>query len=220
MDKMPKTGDLFDVSHSIAEAMLEECEYPFMAISRISDFIEECARRLDRSYREIEPGVFVGEGARIDEGVTLIGPAIIGRGAEIRRGAIIRGRVIVGDGAVIGNSSEVKNAILLDEAKLPHYNYVGDSIIGYRAHMGAGAIASNLRLDKRAIRLRDGEEFIDTGLKKLGVMLGDYAEVGCGAVLSPGAIVGREAMIYPLSHVGGIVPEKSIFDGRSIIERI
>ena len=218
MAKIQKTDELFDVSHSIAEVMLEECEYPFLAIPRIRDFIVECARLLDRSYREIKAGVFVGEGAVIAESASILGPAIIGKNAEIRSGALLRGSVIVGDGAVVGNSGEVKNSIIFDEAKLPHYNYVGDSIIGYRAHLGAGAVCSNLRLDKRSVKI--GEERLDTGLKKLGAMLGDYAEVGCGSVLSPGAVVGRETLIYPLSHVRGIIPERCIFDGKTIKDRI
>ncbi len=219
MNSIPKTVDLFDTSHSIAEALLEECEYPFEATLRIGDFIEDCTRLLDRSYMEIKKGVFVSPDATISPHATLIAPLIIGRGAEIRSGAILRGRVIVGDGAVIGNSSEVKNSIILDEGKLPHYNYIGDSIIGFRAHMGAGAIASNLRLDKREVEIKTENEKICTGLKKLGVMLGDYAEVGCGSVLSPGAIVGRESLIYPLTHVRGVIPERSVYDGKNLIDR-
>ncbi len=220
MSKIPKTIDLFDTSHSIAEALLEECEYPFEAISRIGDFIADCSRMLDRSYREIETGVFVAPDAKISPYSTLVGPLIIGRGAEIRSGAILRGRVIVGEGAIIGNSSEVKNSIILDEGKLPHYNYLGDSIIGFRTHMGAGAIASNLRLDKREVSVKYDGEIMTTGLRKLGVMLGDYAEVGCGAVLSPGAIIGREAIIYPLTHVRGTIPERCVYDGKCLKDRI
>lgn len=220
MSKIPKTEDLFDVSHSIAEPLLAECEYSFEAIGKIRGFIDECSRLLDRSYREIAEGVFAFRDAKISPFATLIAPLIIGEGAEIRSGAILRGNVIVGDGAVIGNSSEVKNSIILDEGKLPHYNYVGDSIIGYRAHMGAGAICSNLRLDKRAVRVGLDNERVDTGLKKLGAMLGDYAEVGCGAVLSPGTVIGRESMVYPLSHVRGIIPERCVFDGASIRDRL
>lgn len=220
MSNIPKTIDLFDTSHSLAEVLLEECEYPFEAISRIGDFIADCCGMLDRSYKEIQKGIFVFEDAEISPHATLIAPLIIGRGAQIRSGAILRGKVIVGDGAVIGNSSEVKNSIILDEGKLPHYNYIGDSIIGFRAHMGAGAIASNLRLDKNEITLKSDDERKNTGLRKLGVMLGDYAEVGCGAILSPGAIVGREALIYPLSHVRGTIPERSVYDGKCLRDRI
>ena len=136
-----KTHELFDIRHSIAEVLLDECEYPHEALPRIADFIKECSPLLDRSYREISDGVFVADDAKIWDGATIVGPTIIGHGAEIRPGAFIRGNAIIGDGAVIGNSNEVKNAIILDEAQLTHYNYVGDRIIGYRAHMGAGAIA-------------------------------------------------------------------------------
>lgn len=213
MQTIPKTEELFDIGHTIAESLLEECEYGHQALSRINDFILDVSRRLDRSYKEIAKNVFVHESAKIRDNVTLIGPIIIGKNAEIRPGAFLRGNVIVGDGSVIGNSTEIKNSIIFDEAKLPHYNYVGDSIIGYRAHLGAGAIASNLRIDKKSVRIGLGNEKIDTGLKKLGVMLGDYAEVGCGAVLCPGAIVGREAVVYPLTRVGGIIGEREIYKG-------
>ena len=214
MNNIPKTDDLFDLGHTIAEALLEECEYGYMALSRIEDFILDVTSRLDRSYREIAKNVFIHESAKIWDNATLVGPVIIGKKAEIRPGAFLRGKVIVGDGAVIGNSTEIKNSIIFDEAKLPHYNYVGDSIIGYRAHLGAGAIASNLRLDKKTIQLGSDDKKLDTGLKKIGVMLGDYAEVGCGAILCPGSIVGREAVIYPLCRVFGIVNEKEIYKGK------
>ena len=213
MDIIPKTDELFDLGHTIAEALLEECEYGHLALSKIGDFILDCSVRLDRSYKEIQKNVFVHESAKIWSGATLVGPIIIGKEAEIRPGAFLRGKVIVGEGAVIGNSTEVKNSIIFDEAKLPHYNYVGDSIIGYRAHLGAGAIASNLRLDKKSVKIGCGNGRIDTGLKKLGVMLGDYAEVGCGALLCPGAIVGREAAIYPMVTVSGIIGERKIYKG-------
>ena len=214
MDIIPKTDELFDLGHTIAETLLEECEYGHLALSKIGDFILDCSVRLDRSYKEIQKNVFVHESAKIWSGATIVGPVIIGKNTEIRPGAFLRGRVIVGEDAVIGNSTEVKNSILFDEAKLPHYNYVGDSIIGYRAHLGAGAIASNMRLDKKSVRLSLGNEKFDTRLKKLGVMLGDYAEVGCGAVLCPGTIVGREAVIYPLLSVSGIINQREIYKGK------
>ncbi len=214
-----KTNELFDISHSIAEVLLDECEYPHEALPKIGKFIKECSALLGRSYREISEGVFVADDAKIWDNVTIVGPTIIGHKAEVRPGAFIRGNVIIGDGAVIGNSTEVKNSIILDEAQLPHYNYVGDSIIGYRAHMGAGAIASNLRLDKKEIVLRSEDEEMESGLRKIGVFLGDYAEVGCGSVLCPGSIVGREAMIYPLTSVRGTVPERTIYDGKRFKER-
>lgn len=214
-----KTNELFDIGHSIAEVLLDECEYPHEALPKIGDFIKECSALLDRSYREISEGVFVADDAKIWDGVTIVGPTIIGHKAEVRPGAFIRGNAIIGDGAVIGNSTEVKNSIILDEAQLPHYNYVGDSIIGYRAHMGAGAIASNLRLDKKEIVLKSDGEEMESGLRKIGVFLGDYAEVGCGCVLCPGSTVGREAMVYPLVAVRGTVPERMIYDGKTLKER-
>ena len=214
-----KTHELFDISHTIAEDLLSKCEYPHEALSKIGEFIKEYSSSLDESFKEISNGVFVADDAKIWEGVTIVGPTIIGHKAEIRPGAFIRGNVIVGNGAVIGNSTELKNSIVFDEAQLPHYNYVGDSIIGYKSHMGAGAIASNLRLDKKEITLKSGDENMDSGLRKIGVFLGDNAEVGCGSVLCPGSIVGREALVYPLSMVRGSIPERTIYDGKSFKER-
>ena len=214
-----KTKDLFDLSHTIAAPLLERCEYPHEALPKIGEFIKSCFKDLDSSYKEISEGVFVADDAKIWGGVTIVGPTIIGHKAEIRPGAFIRGNAIVGDGAVVGNSTEIKNAIVFDEAQLPHYNYVGDSIIGYKAHMGAGSIASNLRLDKKEITLKSDDEQMDSGLRKIGVFLGDCAEVGCGSILCPGSIVGREAMVYPLVSVRGSVPERTIYDGKSFKAR-
>ncbi len=207
MTDIPRTKELFDLGHTIARGLLLDTNYPHEAIPRLKDFITELSRCLDSDYEELDEGVFVAKDAVINDGAEIIGPTIICKGATIRHGAFIRGSVIVGEGAVIGNSSEIKNSIILDEAKLPHYNYVGDSVIGYRAHMGAGAIASNTRLDKRSIIISSKEKKIDTGLKKLGVMLGDYAEIGCGTILSPGTVVGRESIIHPLTHITGVIPE-------------
>lgn len=219
MKNIPKTRDLFDIEHTVCRDLFYECEYAYEIIPEIGRQFEFIRKKLSGRFFEIKEDVFVAEDAKIWEGATISGPAVIGHGAEIRPGAYLRGKVIIGDGAVIGNSTEVKNSIIFDGAKLPHYNYVGDSIIGYRAHLGAGAIASNQRLDKGEIILRCGEDNISSGQRKLGTLLGDYAEVGCGSVLSPGAIVGREAIIYPLSHVVGVIPEACIFDGVSIKEK-
>lgn len=214
-----KTCELFEAGHSLADGLLSECEYPHLALPRIGEYIENISRNLDEAFKEIADGVFVAEDAKIWDGTTIVGPTIIGHGAEIRPGAFIRGNVIVGDGAVIGNSTEVKNAIVFDGAQLPHYNYVGNSIIGYKAHMGAGAIASNLRLDKKEIILKSKGETMNSGLRKIGVFLGDHAEVGCGSVLCPGSIVGREAMVYPLACVKGTVPAHTVYNGESFKER-
>lgn len=216
-----KTQELFDLDWTVAEPLLRGCEYPHQALPKIGDFIlNEIKPLLDDSYREIGEGVYAADDAKIWDGATIVGPTVIGHGAEIRPGAFIRGNAIIGNGAVIGNSTEVKNAIVFDGAQLPHYNYVGDSIIGYKAHMGAGAIASNLRLDKKEITLKSSDENMATGLKKIGVFLGDRAEVGCGSVLCPGSIVGKDAMVYPLSTVRGTVPEKTIFDGHGYKEKV
>ena len=215
-----KTKELFDLNHTLAVSLLSECEYPHEALSKIKDSILSLIPTLDDSFKEISEGVFVADDAKIWDNVTIVGPTIIGHKAEIRPGAFIRGNAIIGDGAVIGNSTEIKNAIVFDDAQLPHYNYVGDSIIGYKAHMGAGAIASNLRLDKKEITLKSEGEDMDSGLRKIGVFLGDHAEVGCGSVLCPGSIVGRATLVYPLSMVRGSIPERTIYDGKSFKERL
>ena len=215
-----KTKELFDLRHTLAAPLLSECEYPHQALSKIKDFILSLIPTLDDSFKEISEGVFIADDAKIWDNVTIVGPTIIGHKAEIRPGAFIRGNALIGDGAVIGNSTEIKNAIVFDDAQLPHYNYVGDSIVGYKAHMGAGAIASNLRLDKKEITLKSQGEDMDSGLRKIGVLLGDHAEVGCGSVLCPGSIVGREALVYPLSMVRGSIPERTIYDGKSFKKRL
>ncbi len=214
-----KTRELFDLNHSIAGPMLKRFEYPHTALPQIGDMIAELSLHLDNSFKEISRGVFAADDAEIWGNVMISGPAIIGHKAEIRPGAFIRGNVIIGDGAVIGNSTEIKNSIIFEKAQLPHYNYVGDSIIGYRAHMGAGSIASNLRLDKKAIVLKSNDERLNSGLRKIGVFLGDNAEIGCGTILCPGCIIGRGAMVLPLVSVIGTVPEGTVYDGHSFTKR-
>lgn len=213
MSKIPNTNQLFDLNHSLASELLSDCKYPYEALSRLDEYIKILSRRLDRSFREISSEVFAPDDAKIMQGAIIEGPAIIGHRTEIRPGAFIRKNVIIGDDSVIGNSSEVKSSIIFDGAKLPHYNYVGDSIIGYRAHMGAGSIASNLRLDKENVDIFYEEERLYTGLRKVGVFLGDGAEVGCGCVICPGTVIGKEAIIYPLTMVRGVVPSKKIYKG-------
>ena len=207
MIDIPKLNELFDTDYSISKPMLDECIYPYEALRKIKPFIKEYIYTLDDTYREIAENVFVSRDAHIWSGATIVGPTVIGRNAEIRPGAFVRGNVIIGNGVLIGNATEVKNSIIFDDAKLPHYNYVGDSIIGFKAHMGAGAIASNYRLDKKSIRISG----VNTNLRKVGVFLGDLAEVGCNTVLCPGTIVGKEAVIYPMSVVKGIVRGKEIY---------
>ena len=216
MNCIPKLKELFDLSHTIASEMLEKCEYAHEALPKITEFIKEYSLKLDDTYSEISEGVFVANDAKIWDHTTIVGPTIICHGAEIRPGAFIRGSVIIGEGAVIGNSTELKNCIVFDKAQLPHYNYVGDSIIGFKSHLGAGAIASNLRLDNKAVKLGSGKDKMDTGLRKVGVFLGDHAECGCGCVLCPGTIIGRNSAVYPLVSVKGIIPENHVFDGTTI----
>lgn len=215
MNNIPRTIELFDLSHTQAEPLLRECEYPYEAIPRIKEFIKSLFDKLDDSYEKISEDVYIAKDAKIWPNTTIVGPTIIGHRTEVRPGAFVRGSVLVGDDAVIGNSTELKNCIVFDRAQLPHYNYVGDSIIGHRGHMSAGAIASNLRLDKGKISV----EGVATNLTKFGVCLGDFAEVGCSAVLCPGTIIGRGTLVYPLVMVKGVLPGNKVYDGHTIMDR-
>lgn len=211
---IPKTNELFDLSHTKASELLSSCEYPYEALPKIKEFILELQKTLSPTeYDCIAEGVYVAKGVKISPTATIEAPTIIGKGTEVRPGAFIRGSALIGEGVVVGNSTEIKNAIIFDNVQIPHYNYVGDSILGYRSHMGAGAVASNFKLDHSNISIRDGASVIDTGLRKFGVMLGDFAEVGCNSVLCPGSIIGRESLVYPLSRVRGIIPERHIMSG-------
>ena len=209
---LPKTFELYDTSHTLAKDLLDSTTYPFEALPKIKEFIKELQKTLSADeYDEISEGVFVAKDATIAPTATILPPTIIGHKTEVRPGAFIRGSALIGDGAVIGNSTEIKNAIVFDSVQLPHYNYVGDSIMGYKSHLGAGAIASNFKLDHSNINIRVGDEVFATGLRKFGVMLGDYSEVGCQSVLYPGTIVGKNTLIYPLSSVRGVVAGNSIY---------
>ena len=200
-----KIDSLFDLEHTITKALFEKCDKIYDAIPLIKEFCKMAAQNLGDGYDEVFPDVFVAKDAVISEKATIIGPAIIGHKTEVRPGAYIRGSVIIGDGAVIGNSTEIKNSIIFDGVQLPHYNYVGDSIIGYRAHLGAGAIISNFRLDHQNISIKAEDIKIDTGLRKMGALVGDFCEIGCNSVICPGSILGRKTMVYPLSSVRGII---------------
>jgi len=219
--KIPTTKELFDLEHTLAKPLLIKFEYdaPYLALPLIKDFIKELQKKLPRDeYDEIKEGIFVAKGVKIAATATIESPVIIGKNTEIRPGAFIRSATLIGEGVVIGNSTETKNAIIFDGVQIPHYNYVGDSILGYKSHMGAGAIASNFKLDGSNINVRCDGETVATGLRKFGVMLGDRAEVGCNSVLFPGTVVGRGAAIYPLSRVRGIIPENHILnmDGKLV----
>ena len=209
---MYKTKDLFDLDQTIAKEYLEQFEYPWQALPGIKDFILQTIKTLDKSeYKEIKENVWVHNTAKIFDSAYIDGPTIICKNAEIRQCAFIRGSAIIGEGSVVGNSCEVKNSILFNTAEVPHFNYVGDSILGVHAHLGAGAVTSNLRSDRKNIVVKDGEIKYETSLKKIGALIGDNSEIGCNSVLNPGTILGKNCQVYPTSCVRGIVPENSIF---------
>ncbi len=207
-----KTVNLYDLTQTIAHELLEETEYPWEALPKIGAFIKELGEKLPaEEYEKRGEDIWVAKSAAVAPTASINGPAIIGKDAEIRHCAFIRGNAIVGEGAVVGNSTELKNVILFNKVQVPHYNYVGDSILGYKSHMGAGSITSNVKSDKKLVVLHTPEGEIETGLKKFGAMLGDNVEVGCGTVLNPGSVVGRNSNIYPLSMVRGAIPANSIY---------
>ena len=203
--------NLFDFSHSIAAPLLQKSTYPWQVLSEIAEFIHQIAPSLDREiYTDKGNDIYVAKDAIIAPSAHVQGPCIICPGAEIRHCAFVRGSVIIGAGAVVGNSTELKNCILFDAVQVPHYNYVGDSILGYKAHLGAGAVTSNVKSDKSEVVIK-GEDFaLQTGRKKVGAVLGDGVEVGCGAVLCPGTVIGKHSTIYPLVRVRGVIPEGHI----------
>ena len=203
--------ELFDLRHTMAAAYLAVFSYPWQALAGISDLIRQLGSELGSDYEQRAPEVWVHKTAVVAPTAYLGGPCIIGAATEVRHGAFIRGSALVGENCVVGNSVELKNVILFDNVQTPHYNYVGDSILGYRSHMGASSITSNVKSDKTPVVIRCGEEQMDTGRKKVGAMLGDYVEVGCNSVLNPGTVIGRGSHVYPLSSVRGTVPANSIF---------
>ncbi len=206
-----KVEELFDLSHTAAAPLLAEVTYPFEALPRISDFIIGLSKTLDpEKFEETAPGVFISKGAKVAKSACINPPCIIEEGAEIRHCAFIRGNALIGKNCVVGNSTELKNVILFDNVQVPHYNYVGDSILGYRSHMGAGSITSNVKSDKTPVVIK-WEKEISTGMKKVGAFLGDNVEVGCGSVLNPGTVIGRNTNVYPLSSVRGVIPPDSIY---------
>ena len=212
MDYSIKTTELFERGHSLAEKQIFECEYPWQVLSRIKEIILEIGKTLpaDRYDCPCE-GVWIAKSANISPNASISAPCIIGENTEVRQCAFIRGSALVGDGCVIGNSTELKNCIISDGCQVPHFNYVGDSILGYKSHMGAGSVTSNVKSDKTLVSVRVGDEKIETGLKKFGAMLGDFVEVGCNSVLNPGTVIGPHSNVYPLSSVRGAVPANSIF---------
>lgn len=211
-------GNLLDLGETIARELFEGKTYPWEVLPEIGDFIVRLGKTLDMNEYEYREGdIWIAKSAKVAPTACINGPAIIGKDAEIRHCAFIRGKAIVGEGAVVGNSTELKNVVLFNKVQVPHYNYVGDSVLGFKAHMGAGSICSNVKSDKKPVLVKDGEEQIETGMKKFGAMLGDHVEVGCGSVLNPGTVIGRCSNIYPLSPVRGCVPADSIYKSRDEI---
>lgn len=205
--------DLFeDLEKTIAKDIFEGSEYPWQVLSKIGNFIIELGMKLPKDeYTMVSENVWVANSAKVAPTAFIGAPAIIDKDAEVRHCAFIRGNAIVGKGAVVGNSTELKNVILFDKVQVPHYNYVGDSILGYKSHMGAGSITSNVKSDKTLVTIKCDDKRVETGLKKMGAILGDEVEVGCNSVLNPGTVVGKHSNIYPLSMVRGFIPENSIF---------
>ena len=205
-------NELYDLNETIAKDIFGDVTYPWEVLPKIGDFIVELGKTLSKEeYDQVEENVWIAKSANVFPSAYIHGPAIIGKDAEVRHCAFIRGNAIVGEGAVVGNSTELKNVILFNKVQVPHYNYVGDSVLGYKAHMGAGSITSNVKSDKKLVVVKTPEGGIETGRKKFGAMLGDEVEVGCGTVLNPGSVVGRHTNIYPLSSVRGYVPAGSIY---------
>lgn len=204
--------ELYTLEETIAKDIFEGATYPWEVLPKIGSFIKELGETLSsEEYDKVGEDVWIAKSANVFESAYIHGPAIIGKNAEVRHCAFIRGNAIVGEGAVVGNSTELKNVILFNKVQVPHYNYVGDSILGYKAHMGAGSITSNVKSDKKLVVIKTSEGPVETGLKKFGAMLVDEVEVGCGTVLNPGSVVGSHTNIYPLSSVRGFVPAGSIY---------
>ena len=207
-----KIQDLYDLQETISAKLFEVITYPWEALPKIGAFILELGASLSEDeYDKVGEDVWIAKSAKVFDSAYIHGPAIIGKEAEVRHCAFIRGNAIVGEGAVVGNSTELKNVVLFNKVQVPHYNYVGDSILGYKAHMGAGSITSNVKSDKKLVKVHTPEGDIKTGIKKFGAMVGDNVEVGCGSILNPGTVVGRASNIYPLSSVRGVVPAHAIY---------
>ena len=219
---MYKTLELLDLERTLAKPLFEGKTYPWEALGEIKDFILSLGEKLPvDEYEKRGEDVWIAKDAKVFPSAYIAGPAIIGHGTEVRHCAFIRGSALIGDNCVIGNSVEVKNAVIFDNVQVPHYNYVGDSVLGYRSHMGAGSVTSNVKGDRSLVVVKNGGELIETGRKKFGAILGDYAEIGCNSVLNPGTVIGRRSSVYPTSCVRGVVPEDSIYknDGGKIVKR-
>ena len=217
-----KISNLYNLEETIAKQLLKDAIYPWEVLPKIEEFIIKLGNTLDMNkYNKLGEDVWIAKTAKVAPTAYINGPVIIGENAEIRHCAFIRGKAIVGEGAVVGNSTELKNVILFNKVQVPHYNYVGDSILGYKSHMGAGSITSNVKSDKKLVIVKNGKEQIETGIKKFGAMIGDEVEVGCGSVLNPGTVIGKNTNIYPLSSVRGVVQSNSIYKNQNeIVKKI
>ncbi len=216
LNKLVKTADLYDCQIPYLKELFEQNEYPWEMLPKIKDWILKLIEEGLPEFTELKPGVWVGKDVKIANFVTIEAPAIIGHGTEIRPGAYIRGNVITGSNCVMGNSSEFKNCILLDRVQVPHYNYVGDSVLGNKAHMGAGTICSNLKSDGKPVVIHGDEDFV-TGLRKIGGILADGADAGCGCVINPGTVIGKGTTIYPLTSLRGVYPANSIVKAQNVV---
>ncbi len=216
-----KISNLYNLDESIAKPLLEKYTYPWEVLPHIEEFILELGKSLNKDeYEQLGENVWIHKSAKVYKSAYIGENCIICEGAEVRHCAFIRKNAIIGKNAVVGNSTELKNVILFNNVQVPHYNYVGDSILGYKSHMGAGSITSNVKSDKKLIVIKDGDEKIETSMKKIGAMLGDNVEVGCGSVLNPGTIIGKNTNIYPLSSVRGVVKPNSIYKNKNeIVEK-
>ena len=210
--------NLFDFNKTIASSYILKYDYPEV-LNHIGEIIFEISKTLNNDYQEISPNVFVHKSVKIDKSATIIGPCLVLENSEIRVNAYIRGNVIIGKNCVIGNSTELKNAILFDEVKVPHFNYIGDSILGYKVHFGAGSLTSNVKSDESNVTLTINSEKIKTNRKKIGALVGDKVEIGCNAVLTPGSIIGKNTTIYPLVMVRGEIPEKKIVKATTMVDK-
>ena len=213
-----KTKSLYDLSKTIAAPLLEKCEYPFQALSEIKSFVIQLGKTLPKDkFDEVSENVWIAKSAKVFSSAYIAAPCIIDEETEVRHCAFVRGSVIVGKNCVVGNSTEIKNSIIFDNVQIPHYNYVGDSVLGYKSHLGAGAITSNVKSDKSLVTVKSGDEKIETGLKKFGAMVGDFTEIGCNTVLNPGTVLCKNCTVYPLSRVRGYIKENSIFKSQDNI---
>ena len=210
-------SEMYDLSHTMADKYLQNFSYPWEALKGIKDMIITLGETLGEEYTQVADQVWVHNTAKVAPTAYLGAPCIIGANTEVRHCAFIRGSALVGENCVVGNSVELKNVILFDNVQTPHYNYVGDSILGYKSHMGAGAVTSNVKSDKTLVVVKNGDEKVETGLKKFGAMLGDFVEVGCNSVLNPGTVIGPHSNVYPTSCVRGMVPENSIWKNSGVI---